>query len=101
MPPRRINVSVLEKEIEKHLSNLVKKCGGLSFKWISSVTGVPDRIVFVNQKVFLVELKTSTGHLSPRQTLVFDELGEQGFPVHILRSKEDVGDFINEAMLNM
>jgi hypothetical protein len=26
---------------------------------------------------------------------VFDELGEAGFPVHVLRSKEDVEDFIN------
>jgi len=28
---------------------------------------------------------------------VFDELGEQGFPVHVLHSKEDVEDFINAA----
>jgi hypothetical protein len=62
------------------------------------VTGVPDRIVFLNQKVHLVELKTATGKLSPRQTLVFDELGEAGFPVHILRSKEDVEDFVNGAI---
>jgi hypothetical protein len=88
-------VNVLEKEIEKHLNNLVKKSKGLSYKWISTVTGVPDRIVFINQQVFLVELKTATGKLSPRQEIVFDEIGEQGFPVHILRSKEDVDDFIN------
>ena len=90
-------MSELEKEIEKHLNNLVKKSKGLSYKWISSVTGVPDRIVFLNQKVYLVELKTATGKLSPRQELVFDELGEHGFPIHILRSKEDVEDFIREA----
>jgi hypothetical protein len=48
--------------------------------------------------VFLVELKTATGKVSPRQVLVFDELGEQGFPVHILRSKEDVEDFVNGAL---
>ena len=88
-------MNVLEKEIEKHLNNLVKKSKGLSYKWISTVTGVPDRIVFINQQVFLVELKTATGKLSPRQEIVFDEIGEQGFPVHILRSKEDVDDFIN------
>ena len=86
---------VLEKEIEQHLVKLLKKQGGLSYKWISTVTGVPDRIVFINQKVFLVELKTQTGRLSPRQELVFDDIGEQGFPVHILHSKEDVEDFIN------
>ena len=88
-------MSVLEKEIESYLTKRVKQSSGLSFKWQSSVTGVPDRIVFLNQKVFLVELKTATGVLSPRQILVFDELGESGFPVHILRSKEDVEDFIN------
>ena len=32
--------------------------------------------------------------MSPRQEIVFDDLGEQGFPVHILHSKEDVDDFI-------
>ena len=90
-------MNVLEKEIEKHLVRLVKKSKGLSYKWISSVTGVPDRIVFINQKVFLVELKAQTGRLSPRQEVVFDDLGEQGFPVHVLHSKEDVEDFINEA----
>ena len=62
------------------------------------MTGVPDRIVFINQRVFLVELKTATGKLSPRQELVFDDLGEQGFPVHVLHSKDDVEDFVNEAM---
>ena len=90
-------MSVLEKEIEKHLVKQIVKSLGRSYKWQSSITGVPDRIVFLNQKVYLVELKTATGVLSPRQVLVFDELGEQGFPVHILRSKEDVEDFINGA----
>jgi hypothetical protein len=91
-------VNVLEKEIEKHLNNLVKKSKGLSYKWISTITGVPDRIVFINNQVFLVELKTATGTLSPRQTIVFDDLGEQGFPVHVLHSKEDVEDFIRSAL---
>jgi hypothetical protein len=91
-------VNVLEKEIEKHLNNLVKKSKGISYKWISTVTGVPDRIVFLQNQVFFVELKTATGKLSPRQTIVFDDLGEQGFPVHVLHSKEDVEDFIRSAL---
>jgi len=85
---------MLEKQIEKYLQKRIKELNGLTFKWISTVSGVPDRIVFLNQKIFLIELKTETGSLSPRQTLVFDEIGEQGFPVHILRSTEDVDDFI-------
>jgi hypothetical protein len=95
---RKTSVNVLEKEIEKHLNNLVKKSKGLSYKWISTVSGVPDRIVFLNNLVYFIELKTATGRLSPRQEIVFDDIGEQGYPVHILRSKEDVEDFIREAM---
>jgi len=47
-----------------------------------------------------VELKTETGTLSPRQELVFDEIGEQGFPVHVLRSYEDIEEFIKYATKN-
>jgi hypothetical protein len=77
----------------------VKKSSGLCYKWQSTITGVPDRIVFLNQKIYLVELKTATGKLSPRQVVVFDDLGEQGFPVHIIRSKEDAEEFVKGAML--
>ena len=44
-----------------------------------------------------MELKTETGRLSPRQEIVFDQLGEAGFPVHVLHSKEDVDDFVKQA----
>ena len=89
---------MLEKQVEKYLNRRVKELGGLSYKWISSVTGVPDRIVFLNNRVHLVELKTSSGVLSPRQILVFDEIGEQGFPVHVLYNYDDIEEFIREAL---
>lgn len=88
---------MLEKQVEKYLVRRVKESGGLTYKWISSVSGVPDRIVFLEGRVHLVELKTETGVLSPRQTLVFDELGEQGFPVYVLRSYDDIEEFIRGA----
>ena len=88
---------MLEKQIEKYLTRRVKESEGLTYKWISSVTGVPDRLVFLNNQVHLVELKTTTGSLSPRQMYVFDELGEHGFPVHVLRNYDDIEEFIREA----
>lgn len=88
---------MLEKEIEQHLSKKVKEAKGLSYKWISTVTGVPDRIVILYRKVWFVELKTSKGVLSARQKVVFQNLEEQGFPVVVLRSKPDVENFINGA----
>jgi hypothetical protein len=89
---------MLEKQIEKYLVRRVKDNEGLTFKWISTVTGVPDRLVLLKQQVFFVELKTETGKLSGRQILVFDQLGEQGFPVYILRSYDDIEEFIHEAI---
>ena len=44
-----------------------------------------------------MELKTNTGVLSPRQMHVFDELGEAGFPVYVLRNYDDIEEFIREA----
>lgn len=44
-----------------------------------------------------MELKTETGKLSGRQILVFDELGEQGFPVYVLRTYDDIEEFIHGA----
>ena len=88
----------LEKEIERRLNSLVKSNRGLTYKWISTVTGLPDRIIILNQKLYLVELKTATGKISARQSVVFDELGEAGFPVHVLRSIDDVEDFICDAL---
>ena len=84
---------MLEKQIESYLNKKVKALGGLSLKWISTITGVPDRIVFLQNKIHLVELKTSDGVLSARQKIVFAQLAEQGFPVTVLRSKEDVDEF--------
>jgi hypothetical protein len=88
---------VLEKQIEQYLNKKVKELNGLTFKWISTVTGVPDRIVILNNKIHLVELKTATGVLSERQKLVFKQLEEHGQKVHILRSKSDVENFVAEA----
>ena len=89
---------ILEKDIEKYLIKRIKQLSGLCYKWQSTVTGVPDRIVILNEKILFVELKTLTGRLSPRQILVFDELGEAGFPVHIVRSFDDVEELIRGAI---
>jgi hypothetical protein len=88
---------MLEKQVEKYLVKRVKESGGLTYKWISTVSGVPDRIVLLNNQVHFVELKAPTGVLSPRQVLVFDEIGEAGFPVHILRNQEDIQSFLKDA----
>ena len=87
----------LEREIEKTLVKKVKAAGGLCLKWTSSVTGVPDRLVFLNRRVHLVELKTATGKVSPRQIVMFQQLSTLGFPVWILRSTAEIERFLEQA----
>ena len=87
---------MLEKEIEAYLNKRVKETGGLTLKWISTVTGVPDRIVLRQGVIRLVELKTPTGKLSARQEIIFNELERQGFPVVVARSRADVEKLIED-----
>lgn len=85
---------MLEKQIEQKLNAEVKKLGALTYKWISTVTGVPDRIVVYKGKVYFVELKTPQGVLSARQHVVFADLLAQGTPVTVIRSESDIVNFV-------
>lgn len=85
---------MLEKQIEQKLNAEVKKLGALTYKWISTVTGVPDRIVIHKGKVYFVELKTPQGVLSQRQVVVFADLMAQGTPVTVIRSESDIVNFV-------
>lgn len=89
---------MLEKQIEAYLIKKVKEKEGLCLKWTSSITGVPDRLIFWQSKVFLIELKTLKGVVSERQRVVFKQLEDQGHLVYVLRSYEDVEAFIAEFM---
>ena len=57
---------MLEKTIERHLVDGVKRLGGLCVKFVSPGTpGVPDRIIITaTGKIIFVELKTETGRLA-------------------------------------
>lgn len=70
---------MLERDIEKKLTALVKKLGGLSYKFVSPGNdGVPDRIVITPKgTVWFIELKTETGRLSARQKYHIDRLKKQ------------------------
>jgi len=87
---------LLEKEVESYLIKRVKEKQGMCLKWISTVTGVPDRIVLLQNFLQFVELKTQKGVISPRQKIVFSQLEQLGFPVVVIRSKEEVDALLNE-----
>lgn len=63
-----MNKKITEKEIENYLVRKIRNFAGRSYKFISpTATGVPDRIVLLNDCVFFVEVKRPDGKLTPRQ----------------------------------
>ena len=56
-------MTVLEKEVEQNLREMVKRNGGLCLKWVCpGWSGVPDRIILLpGGKVIFCELKRPKG----------------------------------------
>ena len=86
-------MSTLEKEIEKKLTDTVRKQGGLCLKWTCpGWAGVPDRIILLpGGRVVFAELKRPKGGvISSRQKWWANKLSCMGF-IHLwIRNEDDV-----------
>jgi hypothetical protein len=78
---------MLENQLEDRFRRRIKAAGGQSVKIVSSVRGVPDRMVLHDGDVFLVELKTDTGKLSASQVVWHARAADVGVKVVVLRGK--------------
>lgn len=88
---------MLEKKIETYFVNKAKALGGIAYKLVIYMGGgFPDRTLFINGKIFLVEFKQAKGRVSERQKLKIRRLAKAGIKVHILKSITDVDDFFNK-----
>jgi Holliday junction resolvase-like predicted endonuclease len=89
-------MGVRENKVERYLDDQVKRCGGITRKWVSpGRDGVPDRIVIHNGTVVFVEVKTTDGKLSSAQMREHDRLREQGVKVVTVYGEQGVDVFIN------
>lgn len=94
-------VKLRESKIEKYLKDEVEKLGGLCLKFMSSIRGVPDRIVILPEnRIYFVELKQEKGRLSKLQKYMHRQFEKRGVPVYVPYSKSDVDKFINEVVKN-
>jgi hypothetical protein len=87
--------NMLEKEVEKYMGDQIKRMNGLSYKFSSGESGVPDRIVIYKGHVFFVELKTKNGKISARQKLIHEIIKKTGGKVVVLYGKDEVDVFLN------
>lgn len=70
---------------------MIRKC--------SPVKGFPDLAgVFPNGKFFAIELKTDKGRLSPEQAEWITKLNLSGAMAIVLRSKDEIREFIEAAL---
>lgn len=95
---RKVEISMLENEIEKALVNKVKIHGGLCLKFTSpSMTGIPDRIILLPKgKIGFVETKRPGGEPRPIQKKRIRQFKNLGFKVYVLDSKDNIDEIIKK-----
>lgn len=90
-----------EKQVEAFMKSEAQKRGCLFYKFVSPGNdGVPDRILITkNGRVHFIELKTKTGRLSPTQRVQIGRLENHNAQVCVVRGKDGVINFFDEAGL--
>ena len=87
----------LEKEIEKYLTDRVRKAGGHCWKFTSpGRSGVPDRVLICKGQVIFAEIKKPDGVLSPIQKVRIDQIRNQGIQAEVIWSKQDVDQLMRQ-----
>jgi Holliday junction resolvase len=93
---------MLEKNIERRMCELIRKRGGLAYKFASpNNPGAPDRIVITPAGVvWFVELKTETGRLTKIQKHQKSELEKRNANVRVIYGWEAAKEFVSEVIPN-
>jgi hypothetical protein len=91
-----VNVN-LEANLEALFHRQVRVIGGVIVKLAPTERGVPDRLVILpGGQIFLVELKTTNGRVSPIQEEWHKKAAMRGVNVVLLKGREEIVDWIRE-----
>ena len=86
-----------EREIEQKLRREVEKRNGRCFKFLSSVSGVPDRILLLpGGLVIFVELKKEGEKPRKLQEVQMRKIRELGFRVRVVNSEQEIQELMRE-----
>jgi len=92
-------MGVRENKVEKYLDDQVKLIGGITRKWVSpGHDGVPDRIVFIDGRVYFIEVKTVDGKLSSAQKREHDRLTDHYDEVHTVYGEFGVDELVRNNL---
>ncbi len=82
---------MLEKKIEQELVKHIKANGGLCIKLNSStMSGLPDRLVILKNKIIFIELKAPKQKPRKLQTVIMGKLRSLGCDVRVIDNLEDI-----------
>lgn len=87
---------MLEAHLEAYFRKRVRLAlGGVVVKLAPTLAGIPDRLVILPEgQIFLVELKTDMGALSPVQTVWHSKVRALGSPVYVLFGKDEIDRWV-------
>lgn len=89
---------LLEKNVESYLVREVEKKGGQAFKFNSTKSGMPDRLILMpGGKAYFVEMKAPGEKPRPLQEKRISELRKLGFRVDVIDTVEKIFKFVEEV----
>ena len=84
----------LERRLESLFRRLVTAAGAMTWKAAPTEAGIPDRVVAHAGHLYLVELKTDVGQLSPIQRHWHNRAAQQGIVVDTLYGEQQIRDWV-------
>ena len=85
----------LESALEERLRFAIRSRRGRLYKLAPTEKGIPDRLVLLPQgRMYLVELKTVTGRLSPKQKHIHAQARELGTDVVTLYGRHEIDEWV-------
>lgn len=84
-----------ENKIEEHLRERVLAAGGQCLKFLSTVSGVPDRVVVLAGRTVFVELKAPGKKPRPLQRVQHRRLRSAGGVVYVIDSIRDADALVD------
>ena len=88
---------IRESKIEKAVCEYAKSKKVLTYKFLSTINGVPDRIfISPNGNVFFTEFKSPIGQVSPIQNYIIKKMRTNKASVYIVDNIEKGKSIIDE-----
>lgn len=89
---------MLEKNVESYLVREIEKINGQAYKFNSTKSGMPDRIVLLpGGRIIFVETKAPGGKPRPLQRKRIKDLQKLGFWVEVIDTIEKVNMFVERV----